>query len=109
MGGSDAANLGFENLAYIPYTRNMNAIVKTSAFRSGNSVAVRLPKAFGIKAGDELELMRGLHKIELRPVLDPDAERAKVVELVRRLRELGPVKNPFAREPIEFPDRPGLY
>lgn len=87
----------------------MNVTVKTNAFKSGNSVAVRLPKAFGVKAGDELELVRRLHKIELRPVADPDAERAKVVELVRRLRELGPVKTPRAREPIEFPDRPGLY
>jgi antitoxin VapB len=87
----------------------MNSIVKTNAFKSGNSVAVRLPKGFGIKAGDELELMRGLHKIELRPVLDPDAERAKVLELVRRLNELGPVKNPLPRDPIEFPDRPELY
>jgi antitoxin VapB len=87
----------------------MNQVVKTNAFKSGNSVAVRLPKAFGVKAGDELELMRGPHKIELRPILDPGAERAKVLELVRRLRELGPVKNPLARDPIEFPDRPGLY
>jgi antitoxin VapB len=98
-----------DRATYIQYIPIMTDIVKTSAFKSGNSVAVRLPKAFGVKAGDELELERGLYKIELRPVTDPDAERAKVLELVRRLRELGPVKTPRPRDPIEFPDRPGLY
>ena len=90
----------------------MNAIVKTNAFQSGNSVAVRLPKNFGVKPGDELELVRGPHKIELRRVADPAVERAKVLELVRRLRELGPVTGAeHAREDgrIEFPDRAGLY
>lgn len=87
----------------------MNASVKTSAFKTGNSVAVRLPREFGIRAGDELEIVRCGNRIELRPVIDPDEERAKVLELVRRLRELGPVKNPQPREPIEVPDRPGLY
>jgi virulence-associated protein VagC len=96
-------------MQYIPYIRTMNATVRTSAFKTGNSVAVRLPKAFGIKPGDEFELVRRGQKIELQPLTDPDQERAKVVELVRRLRELGPVKNPQPREPIEFPDRPGLY
>lgn len=87
----------------------MNATVKTSAFKSGNSVAVRLPKAFGVKPGDEFELVQRGRKLELRPVLDPEYEKAQVKELVRRLRALGPVKNPEPREPIEFPDRPGLY
>jgi antitoxin VapB len=87
----------------------MNATVKTSAFKSGNSVAVRLPKAFGVKPGDEFELVQRGRKLELRPVLDPEYEKSQVKELVRRLRALGPVKNPEPREPIEFPDRPGLY
>lgn len=86
----------------------MNASVKTSAFKTGNSVAVRLPREFGIRAGDELEIVRYGNRIELRPLHNPDEERAKVLELVRRLRELGPVKDPQPREPIEFPDRPGL-
>jgi antitoxin VapB len=90
----------------------MNAIVKTSAFKSGNSVAVRLPKSFGFKPGDALELKQRGEKVEIGPAVDPDAERAKVLELVRRLRELGPVLGAEqAREDgrIEFPDRPGLY
>jgi antitoxin VapB len=87
----------------------MNATVKTSAFKSGNSIAVRLPKDFGIKAGDELELVQRGKKIELRRTVDPDYEKAQLQELVRQLRALGPVDDPQPREPIEFPDRPGLY
>lgn len=87
----------------------MNAIVKTSAFKSGNSVAVRLPKAFGIKPGDSLELERNGPNIAIRVEHDPAAEKAKLLELVRRLRAIGRVGPVGTREPIEFPDRPGLY
>ena len=87
----------------------MNAITKTSAFKTGNSVAVRLPKEFGICAGDGLQLVRKGSIVEIHLVADLAKEKAELSELVRILRELGPVKNPVLREPIEFPDRPGLY
>jgi antitoxin VapB len=87
----------------------MHALVKTSAFKTGNSVAVRLPKDFGVHAGDQFELVQRGNKIELHRITDPEHEKAQVHELVRRLRALGPVKHPQPREPIEFPDRPGLY
>ncbi len=90
----------------------MNAIVKSSVFKTGNSAAVRLPKSFGFRPGDAIEMRHENGKVEISSVLDPDAERAKVLELVRRLNELGPVKGAeFARDDgrIEFPDRPGLY
>lgn len=94
---------------YIPYIHSMNATTKTSAFKSGNSIAVRLPKEFGIRAGEGLELTKRGQNIEIRRVVDPEYERAQVKELVRRLRALGPVDNPKPREPIEFPERSGLY
>ena len=87
----------------------MSATAKTSAFKTGNSVAVRLPKAFGIRPGEELQLVQNGPIISIQRVVDPAYEKAQVKELVRRLRELGPVENPEPREPIEFPDRPGLY
>jgi antitoxin component of MazEF toxin-antitoxin module len=88
----------------------MNASVKTSAFKTGNSVAVRIPKAFGIKPGDELELVQNGTSIEIKRKFDPAYERAQVLELVRRLRELGPVEGGHPDDGrIEFPDRPGLY
>jgi antitoxin VapB len=87
----------------------MNATVKTSAFKTGNSVAVRLPKEFGICAGDGIELVRKGRIVEIHPVVDLEKEKAELSELVRILRELGPTENPVLREPIEWPDRPGLY
>lgn len=87
----------------------MNATAKTSAFKTGNSVAIRLPKAFGVKPGDKFELIRKGGHMEIHPVEDLEQERADLKELGRILRELGPRKNPLKREPIEFPDRPGLY
>jgi antitoxin VapB len=90
----------------------MTAPIKTNAFKNGNSVAVRLPKELGVKAGEPLEVVRVGNDFKIRRLLDPAAERAKVVELVRRLRELGPVVGATDdREDtrIEFPDRPGLY
>jgi len=90
----------------------MNATVKTSAFKTGNSVAVRLPKEFGIKPGEPIELVRKGKNIELRTGTDPEYERAQIAKLIRRLDELGPIEGAdLARDDgrIEFPDRPGLY
>jgi antitoxin VapB len=87
----------------------MTAAVKSSSFKSGNSVALRLPKALGVEPGEQFELVRRGTVIEVRPVADIVKEKAELSELVRILRELGPTKNPVLREPIEFPDRPGLY
>lgn len=87
----------------------MTAPIKSSSFKSGNSVALRLPKALGVKPGEEFEIVRRGEKIELHPVVDIAKEKAELSELCRILRELGPRKNPVLRDPIEFPDRPGLY
>ncbi len=88
----------------------MNAIVKTSAFKSGNSVAVRLPKGFGIKPGDLLEIERIGHDVKIHVVADLEHERAELMELARKLAEIGPVEGGDPRDGrIEFPDRPGLY
>jgi antitoxin VapB len=87
----------------------MTAAIKSSSFKSGNSVALRLPKALGVKPGEQFELVRRGTMIEVRAVVDIAKEKAELSELVRILRELGPTKNPVLREPIEFPDRPGLY
>ncbi len=87
----------------------MNATTKTNIFKSGNSVAIRLPKVLGYKLGDEVELIkRGAH-VEIHLRNDPEKERADLAELGRILRELEQRKNPVLREPVEFPDRPGLY
>lgn len=101
-----------EKRKYIPYIRDMNAIVKTSAFKTGNSVAVRLPKSFGIKAGDALEVEKNGRDFQIRVLADPEYERAQIAELIHELDAIGPVPGAeLARDDgrMEFPDRPGLY
>ena len=87
----------------------MNATVKTNAFKSGNSVAVRLPKAFGIRAGEPLDVLNNGTKIEIRRSVDPDYARQQLAELIRELNEIGPIDGDPQDGRIEFPDRPGLY
>lgn len=87
----------------------MTEIVKTSAFKSGNSVAVRLPKSFGVKPGDAVEISRQGADLVIRPALDLDRERADLAELAGILRALGPSDQFRGREEIELPDRAGLY
>lgn len=70
---------------------------------------MRLPKEFGICAGEGLELVQKRHALVIRRVDDPVKEKAELSELVRILLELGPIERPLSREPVEFPDRPGLY
>ncbi|HEU4959949.1 MAG TPA: AbrB/MazE/SpoVT family DNA-binding domain-containing protein [Sphingomonas sp.] len=82
-------------------------IIQTKAFKSGNSVAVRLPKEFGIEAGTSLMIEANGKGVTIQPVVDPDEEKRKLSALVAALRELGPIEVQ-RREPIEFPDRPGL-
>ena len=87
----------------------MNTTVKTNAFKSGNSVAVRLPKTFGIKAGDPLDVLNKGQKIEIRRSVDPEYVQQQLAEMVRELREIGPIDGDPQDGRIEFPDRPGLY
>ena len=87
----------------------MNATVKTNAFKSGNSVAVRLPKAFGIRAGEPLDVLNNGTKIEIRRSVDPEYARQQLAELIRELNEIGPIDGDPQDGRIEFPDRPGLY
>ena len=44
----------------------------TKTFKSGNSVAVRLPKALGIEAGTEMRVREEQGKYVLEPVKKPD-------------------------------------
>jgi antitoxin VapB len=87
----------------------MNAPRKISAFKTGNSVALRVPKSSGIKPGDQFELVQRGRKFELVPILDLDEEKAELEALARELRAIGPIDGDPDDGRIEFPDRPGLY
>lgn len=86
----------------------MNAI-NSKTFKSGNSVAVRLPRALGIGADVEVVIERNGDALVIRPKVDPDAEKARLAQLLADLKAIGaPPDGPQEREPFEFPDRPGL-
>ena len=89
----------------------MNKPVHTRTFKSGNSVAVRLPKALGFGPDEELEIQQHGDAIWGRRIPDP-AERAERLARWRaalaELQRLGPVGEIELRDPDIFPDRPGL-
>lgn len=87
--------------------------IETRTFKSGNSVAVRLPKELGIPAGTRLKIERTANGITIQPTTDADEEKRELLEMLAEIRQIwmkagGPPK-PQPRESIEFPDRPGLY
>lgn len=82
--------------------------VESKTFKSGNSVAVRLPKSLGIAANVEMRIEKRDGGLILTPIFDAEQEKAALADLVRRLRALPRPDEIEKREPIEFPDRPGL-
>ena len=87
----------------------MNKPVHTRTFKSGNSVAVRLPKDFAFPAGAEVALERRGREVVMRRMSDPVETRARMAKLADLLDALGPIGETEARDPDFFPDRPGLY
>ncbi len=87
----------------------MNKPVHTKTFKSGNSVAVRLPKGFAIPEGTEVELDKAGDVVTIRLARDPAKVRNRMRKLIEELEEIGRTGEIEKREPIEFPDRPGLY
>lgn len=87
----------------------MNTPILTRTFKSGNSVAVRLPKGLAIAADVDVMLEQRGNEIVLRPVKDPAVEKQKLLAMLADLAKIGaPEDGVQARDPFEFPDRPGL-
>ena len=77
--------------------------IDSKTFRSGNSEAVRLPKEVAFGADIAVTIRRVGDVLTIAP------KRKSMVELVRRLREIGPPPDGVQpRDPIEWPERPGL-
>jgi antitoxin VapB len=87
----------------------MNAPHRTRTFKSGNSVAVRLPRDLGFPAGAEVALERRGRGVVIKRVDDPAEARARMAKLADLLDALGPTGEIEERDPDIFPDRPGLY
>lgn len=66
-------------------------VVESKTFKSGNSVAVRLPKEIAFAADTAVMIERKGDVLTIRPAKDAAAERARVRDLANRLRALGPV------------------
>jgi antitoxin VapB len=75
---------------------------RTKPFKSGNSQAVRLPKAFAYPEGTELEMVREGDVVTLRPT------RITMKQMIAEMRKLP--KPPYVeiRDTEEIPERPGL-
>lgn len=93
---------------YPVYTERMNKPVHTRTFKSGNSVAVRLPKGFAIPEGAEVELDRNGDVVTLRLTRDPAHEKARMLRMLDDLAAMPKPPQIEKREPILFPKRRGL-
>jgi antitoxin VapB len=82
---------------------------ETRTFKSGNSVALRLPKSLAIGPDERMLIEQNGDVLTVRRLKDPAEEKRKLLELVEALRKLPAPGEVEKREPIEFPDRPGLY
>jgi antitoxin VapB len=78
-------------------------IVHTRTFKSGNSEAVRLPKEMGFGVGTEVEIVDNGDSITIRRPVTYTG-----LDLIEALEALPRPDYVQEREPIEFPDRPGL-
>lgn len=86
----------------------MTKPVHTKTFKSGNSVAVRLPKGFAIPEGAEVELDKSGDVVTIRLTSDPAAEKARMLKWLDELKALPKPPHVQKREPIIFPKRRGL-
>jgi antitoxin VapB len=78
--------------------------VDSKTFKSGNSVAVRLPRELAVESETEVTI----RKVGDTLTIVPKPKRT-MAQLVARLREIGPPPGPkLKRERAIFPKRPGL-
>ncbi|MEA3014847.1 MAG: antitoxin VapB [Sphingomonadales bacterium] len=81
---------------------------ETRTFKSGNSVALRLPKGLAIGPDEKMLIEQNGDVLTVRRLKDPAEEKRKLTALVEALRALPRPPEVEAREPFEFPERPGL-
>lgn len=86
----------------------MNKPIHTKTFKSGNSVAVRLPKGFEIPADTEVEISKTGNQVTIRMVEDKVEAKRKMHEMLEALKALPKPARIQKRVRLEFPKRPGL-
>lgn len=85
-------------------------IVESKSFKSGNSVAVRMPRETGMPENSDVTIERSGEAWIIRLAKDPVEEKRKVIEFVEELRALH-ARHPVGeieRRDADLPERPGL-
>jgi antitoxin VapB len=98
-------------LSIYPYIQEVSGVnaISSKTFKSGNSVALRLPKEIGFAPGMDVVIERSGDVLTIRPRYDAAAEKARLQALLDDLAEIGPPEDGVQpRDPFEFPERPGL-
>lgn len=87
----------------------MTTPVHSRTFKSGNSVALRLPKGLAIGPDEPMTIEQNGDVLTVRRLRDPALVRKGMLQLIADLEAIGsPSDGIQEREPFEFPDRPGL-
>ena len=87
----------------------MNAPHNSRTFKSGNSVAVRLPKGFAIPAGAEVQLDKTGDTVTIKLKQNTAEAQRRMRKLTADLAAIGaPADGVQQRDPFDWPDRPGL-
>jgi antitoxin VapB len=100
---NEFGHISFDNALYTyirVYTeQDMNAVVHSKTFQSGNSETVRLPKTIGFGPGTDVIIERRGDEVIIRP------KRQSIAELARKLLELPAPGEVETRDPDIFSDR----
>lgn len=80
---------------------------QTKTFRSGNSIALRLPKALEVGPGERMMVSRHGNVLTARLADDPDEKQRKFREMIEDLAAMPKPRSVQKREPIEWPERRG--
>ncbi len=81
----------------------------TKTFKSGNSVALRLPKGLAIGPDEQMTIEQNGDVLTVRRFKDPAEEKRKLLKMLADLKSIGrPADGVQPRPEFEMPDRPGL-
>ena len=81
---------------------------ETKTFKSGNSVALRLPKSLAIGPDERMIIEQKGDVLTVRRAVDPAEAKRKWLDMLDTLETLPKPPGVQDREPIDIPDRNGL-
>lgn len=80
-------------------------VIDTRTFKSGNSIAVRLPRELGYAENEAIRIENDGKVLTIRPAIDAAAARRKVEAFVARRRARTPIGEIGERLPFDWPTR----